>query len=188
MRDDTMKTTSYRLARLDDLDDVRIAEGDPDPRGWDVQAADGRTIGKVDSLIADTGAMKIRYLDVELDEKALGLDEERHVLIPIGGATLHDEDDAVYLSTLPSTHLATLPPFRHTTLTRADEQLFRQRFDTRYTPSGGEADFYEHEHFDDNRFFGRRRHRGENDYITRPEEERAAKVSKKRDAGMQERL
>ena len=82
MRDDMMEeTTTPRLARLDDLDDVRIAEGDPDPRGWDVLAADGRAVGRVDTLIADTAAMKVRYLDVELDEKALGLEEERHVAL-----------------------------------------------------------------------------------------------------------
>ena len=165
MRNDTMKgTKSYRLARLADLDEVKIAEGDPDPRGWDVQSADARKIGKVDGLIADTQAMKIRYLDVELDKKALGLEEERHILIPIGGATLREDEDAVYLSTLPSTALATLPPYRHGPLTRADEQLFRQRFDSGYMPAAEEADFYAHEHFDDNRFFGRRRAEG---YLTR---------------------
>ena len=168
MRDDTRTTMSDQLARLDDLDDFKIAEGDPDPRGWDVQAADGRTIGKVDSLIADTGAMKVRYLDVELDEKALGLEEPRHVLIPIGGATLHEKDDAVYLSTLPSTRLRTLPPYAHGTLTRPEEQFYRQRFDAAYTPSERETDFYAHEHFDDSRFFGRRPRRDANaTYLTR---------------------
>ena len=37
--------TQYRLARLDDLDGYKVADGEPDPRGWDVRAADGRTVG-----------------------------------------------------------------------------------------------------------------------------------------------
>ena len=171
MRDDTRRDVStdvstYQLARLADLDDFKIAEGAPDPRGWDVQAADGRTIGKVDSLIADVSAMKVRYLDVELDDKALGLEEERHVLIPIGGATLHEKDDAVYLATLPSTRVRMLPSYQHTALTRPEEQFYRQRFDTAYTPSELEADFYAHAHFDDRRFFGRRR-RADGSYLVR---------------------
>lgn len=168
MRNDTRNTMTDQLARLDDLDDFKIAEGDPDPRGWNVLAADGRAIGKVDSLIADTGAMKVRYLDVELDDKALELEESRHVLIPIGGATLHEKDDAVYLNTLPSTRLRTLPPYTHGSLTRTEEQFYRQRFDAAYTPSERETDFYAHEHFDDSRFFGRRRRRdGTAAYLTR---------------------
>ncbi len=168
MRNETRDITTYPLARLDDLDDFKIAEGDPDPRGWDVQAADGRTVGRVDTLIADIGAMKVRYLDVQLDEKALGLEEPRHVLIPIGGATLDDEEDAVYIGTLPSTRLRMLPPYQHTTLTRPEEQFYRQRFDTSYTPPAEtEADFYAHEHFDDSRFFGRRRRDDKASYLMR---------------------
>jgi hypothetical protein len=163
----TRDVASYQLARLDDLDDFKIAEGDPDPRGWDVQAADGRTVGKVDTLIADTGAMKVRYLDVALDEKALGLEEPRHILIPIGGAMLDEKEDAVYLGTLPSARLRMLPPYRHTALTRPEEQFYRQRFDSAYTPAEADADFYAHEHFDDSRFFGRRRRRDDANYLMR---------------------
>ncbi len=167
MRDDMMKeTTTPQLARLDDLDDVRIAEGDPDPRGWDVLAADGRAVGRVDTLIADTAAMKVRYLDVELDEKALGLEEERHVLIPIGGATLHEKEDVVYLGTVPSARLRMLPPYRHGSLSRPDEQFYREEFDEGYAQPAQEADFYAHAHFDDRRFLGRRR-RGDRAYLTR---------------------
>lgn len=168
MRDDTTTgVRNYLLARLDEVDDVKIADGDPDPRGWDVLAAEGRKVGKVDSLIADLSAMKVRYLDVELDENALGLEEERHVLIPIGGASLHKTADAVCLSTLPSARLRMLPPYDHTTLTRAEEQFYRQRFDTAYAPAERETDFYAHEHFDDRRFLGRRRRRDDASYITR---------------------
>jgi PRC-barrel domain protein len=49
------------------LHDFRIAEGDPDVRGWEVLGADGRKIGVVDDLLVDTGVLKARYLEVILD-------------------------------------------------------------------------------------------------------------------------
>jgi hypothetical protein len=60
-----------------------------------------------------------------------------------------------------------LPHYRHSTLTRPEEQFYRQRFDAEYTPSDGETDFYAHAHFDDRRFFGRRRRGDDKDYLTR---------------------
>ena len=174
MRDETMQgNAEYRLARLDELDGYQVADGNPDPRGWDVRSADGRTIGKVDSLVADTGAMKVRYLDVELDKDELNLSEERHVLIPIGGATLDDDDDVVKLSTLASSQLAKLPEFRHGKITREDEHKLMGQFDSRYTPANY-ADFYSHQNFSDQRFFGKRREGGDGaTYLTRSEEQLA---------------
>ncbi len=157
MPDSTMQGNSdYRLARLEELDGYRVAEGDPDPRGWEVRAADGRTIGQVDSLIADTGAMKVRYLGVELDKDALRLPEDRHVLVPIGGARLDEKDDVVDLSTLSSAQVVTFPAYRHGKISRDDEHRLMGQFDDRYTPAPY-ADFYSHQHFSDQRFFGNRR-------------------------------
>ena len=157
MTDDTMKGNSdSRLARLDELDDYKVANGEPDPRGWEVRASDGRTIGKVDSLIADTGAMKVRYLDVELDRDALKLQENRHVLIPIGGATLDETDDVVSLPMLSSSQIVRLLPWNHDTISREDEYRVMAQFDARYTPAPY-ADFYSHQHFNDQGFFGSRR-------------------------------
>ena len=179
MPDETMKgNTQYRLARLDDLDGYQVADGETDPRGWDVRAADGRTIGRVDSLIADTGAMKVRYLDVALDTDALNLPEERHVLIPIGGATLAEREDVVGLPSLTSSRVAQLPPFRHEEISREDERRLMGQFDSRYT-AAPYADFYSHQHFDDQAFFGtRRRTKDGTAYLTRSEEELA--VGKRR--------
>lgn len=100
-----------QLARLEDLDDYQVADGEPDPRGWDVKTADGKTVGKVDSLVADTAAMQIRYLDVELDRKALSLREDRHVLVPVSGARLNDDDDNVLLVGTTAAQLVALPPY-----------------------------------------------------------------------------
>lgn len=50
----------------------KVAEGDPDVRGWAVIGQDGRRIGEVDDLLVDTHAMKVRYLEVRLDRDLLG--------------------------------------------------------------------------------------------------------------------
>lgn len=168
MPDETMQgNTHYRLARLEDLDGYQVADGEPDPRGWDVRAANGRTIGRVDSLIADTGAMKVRYLDVALDKDALNLSEDRHVLIPIGGATLAEKEDVVGLPSLQSSRVAQLPPYRHTEISREDEYRLMAQFDGRYI-SAPYADFYSHQHFNDQAFFGTRRRKKDGAaYLTR---------------------
>lgn len=105
--------STVHLKRLDDLDDYKVADGDPDIRGWSVFAADGRRVGEVDSLIVDTQAMQVRYLDLDLDRESLDLTEDRHVLVPISGARLDDDDDGVHLTGLTSEELAAMPPYRH---------------------------------------------------------------------------
>ena len=84
-----------RVVPLGQLDDFRVAEGDPDGRGWEVLASDGRKIGEVDELLVDTAAMKVRYLDVDLDvdDVVLSGGHDRHVLIPIGYARLERDRD-----------------------------------------------------------------------------------------------
>lgn len=75
-----------RLARLKELSGYKVADGDPDPRGWEVVAADGQRIGRVDDLIVDRDAERARYLDVRLAEG------DRHVLIPAQAVRVGDEE------------------------------------------------------------------------------------------------
>ena len=65
---DSMKTASAgQLVHLDDLDDFKIADGEPDIRGWDVRGADGTKVGTVEDLLIDTASMKVRYIEVKLE-------------------------------------------------------------------------------------------------------------------------
>lgn len=102
-----------QLARLHELNHYKVADGDPDVRGWDVKTSDGMRAGKVDDLIVDTDAMQVRYLDVELDRKTLELSEDRHVLVPIGNARLDDEHDDILLGSMTAAQVATLQPYQH---------------------------------------------------------------------------
>lgn len=100
------------LARLHDMDDYKVAHGEPHVRGWHVKTADGQKVGKVDDLIVDTDAMQVRYLDIELDRKTLKLNEDRHVLLPIREARLDDHEDEVRLGGMSGAQLSALSPYR----------------------------------------------------------------------------
>jgi uncharacterized protein (TIGR02271 family) len=156
MANDDRNMTPGGLVPLDKADDYKIADGNPDPRGWDV-ISNGRKVGEVDKLIADVSALKVRYLDVELDDDFAGT-KDRHVLIPIGAARLDDDNDNVLLQGMTRDALIGLPAFAaNTPITRDYENSLRERMSGSPVsqPRSG-RDYYEHEHFDENRFFGKR--------------------------------
>jgi hypothetical protein len=157
-----------RLVHLDDVDDFKVADGDPDIRGWDVRTADGRRIGKVEDLIVDTGQMKVRYIEATLDRDVTRTDGDRHVLIPIGTARLDDDEDDVYLST-SIVDPQQLPEYNRSQFNRDFEVSLRGRFGAASADLTGESasDFYRGEMYDDARFFGsRRRGRESSSYIS----------------------
>ena len=49
----------------------KVADDDPDVRGWEVTGSDGRRIGEVDDLLVDPAALRARYLEVRLDRSLL---------------------------------------------------------------------------------------------------------------------
>lgn len=111
-----------RVVPLDHLDDFEVADGDPDVRGWSVMSADGQKIGRVDQLLVDTDAMKVRYLDVDMKD-GMGGAEDRHTLLPIGYAQLDRDSRTVRATTLRAADCATAPAYGRTPLTHqgADE-------------------------------------------------------------------
>ncbi|MBV9110432.1 MAG: PRC-barrel domain-containing protein [Gemmatimonadetes bacterium] len=113
-----------RVVPLDELDDFRVSRDDPDPRGWEVVAADGRKVGEVDELLVDTSVMKVRYLDVDLDDGVSG-EPDRHVLVPIGYARLDADHDRVLVDEITSHDLRAIPAYRHGPLTRDFETSVR---------------------------------------------------------------
>ncbi len=111
------------LGRLNDLDEFKVADGYPDPRGWDVKTADGQRVGRVDDLIVDTQAMRVRYVSVEVDRSLgqaardavtpgdQGGADGTHTLIPIGSVELDDAHDDVLVSGYTAQHVAGLPRY-----------------------------------------------------------------------------
>ena len=168
-----------RVVPLGQLDDFKVAEGDPDVRGWQVVASDGRKIGEVDELLIDTNAMKVRYLDVEV-ENGLMAEPDRHVLVPIGYARLDRSGDRVMVDNIASTDLRTMPAYDQSPVTRDYETTVRNSFlggaATTGAAAGGtthEHDFYTHDSFNDNRFYGRGTENASEQRLTLSEEELA---------------
>ncbi|HWM92652.1 MAG TPA: PRC-barrel domain-containing protein [Thermoanaerobaculia bacterium] len=150
---------------LKDLKDFQVAKGDPDVRGWEVLSNDGRRIGKVDDLLVDTAAMRVRYLDIDLDNDLRNLagggtgpgTKRDNILIPIGSAQLHEKDDRVTVDLLHSL-VSGIPGYDRNTFNREHETNLRQHFDRDYRQDPN-RDFYEHDLYNDSRFYGNRRDR-----------------------------
>jgi photosynthetic reaction center H subunit len=158
---DTNREHRERVAHLSDLDDFEVADHDPDVRGWDVISADGRKIGEVEDLIVDTGAMKVRYLDVEVEKDYRADNDNRRILIPVGQARLHVDEDHVHVSSLSSTDVRTFPS-HDGRFDRSYEDTVHTRFGSGNAGAAGgtDKDYYSHANFDDDRFYGKRRGTG----------------------------
>lgn len=105
-----MDTTKHRRLQELDRSDFKIVDGEPDIRGWDVKNGAGQKIGEVEELIVDAQKKKVRYMVVDLDDNELKLDH-RKVLIPIGLAELHKDDDDVLLPAVTVDQLTGLPAY-----------------------------------------------------------------------------
>jgi len=141
---------------LGDLGNFEIAKNIPDPRGWDVMTTDGSKVGRVHELIVDTGALRTRYIDVSLDRKALSLEKDRDVLIPIGDAQLDSSANEVVIPKLTAKQLADLPEFKHVEITREYEATVLPNFETAPMKMSEGSEFYTGRHFDEKNFFAPR--------------------------------
>jgi photosynthetic reaction center H subunit len=159
-----------RIAPLGALRDLEVAEGYPDIRGWRVESADGRDVGKVHELLIDIDNMRTRYLSVRLAKPIAATPGDRDVLVPIGTAQIADGAEVVRVP-LTAERVGLLPLYDHGRLTRTHELEVRRHFSlgeaaaaAAGTAAVGAAttpsrDFYDHEAYDDRRFFGSRRSR-----------------------------
>src|SRR5918993_1103668 len=113
-----MASDNMKHRRLQELgeSDFEIVEGQPDIRGWDVRNERDQKIGEVEELILDAKHKKVRYLVVDLDDNDLDLDD-KEILIPIGMAELHEEDDEVVVRGIGVDQLEALPEYDEDNLT-----------------------------------------------------------------------
>lgn len=129
MTDDTARTTGdvevsdfTRVAPLSALDDYEIADGYPEVRGWEVRDADDRSIGRVHDLLVDVGALRVRYLDVELASRFAVTEADRRVLVPIEAVDLDGTGDVVALPKVRVAELRELVPFARRGVTESADQ------------------------------------------------------------------
>src|ERR1051325_8366445 len=84
---------AMRLTPLKKLGDHRVANGEPDIRGWKVLTATGRELGEVEDLLVDTDMGEVVMVDVDLKR------DDRHTLAPIKAAWIDREHRRVVLNT-----------------------------------------------------------------------------------------
>ncbi len=147
--------TSERLARLDTLDDFRISKGSGDPRGWTVLGGDGAKLGKVTELIVDQEAMRVKYLDVDVEEKKLELEMiDRHVLVPVDRVRLEHKGKKAVVDGLFARDLADYPVYSGLPLAKGVEDQIHRCFRSPSPDAAGWSDRAAR------RFFGGVRRRG----------------------------
>src|SRR5688572_18238482 len=148
-----------------------VAENEPNILGWTIKDQEGRKIGEVEDLLFDPESRKVRYIVMDLEGNVLDL-EPRDVLVPIGIAELHPADDDVILPGITVDHLRPLPLYKSGSITRDIETAVLSAFSTvkgavvgaANTVAGAARDvknevkdeFYNHEHFNENKTFSTR--------------------------------
>jgi len=132
---------------MKDLDNYKVADGEPDIRGWNVFTATGRELGDIEDLLVDTDMGEVVMIDIDLKR------DDRHTLAPIKAAWIDRESHRVVLNTsmfdvdgeiresVPSRPVDVTPDRARAEATRdvdevraADLQPERRRF-VRYGPS-----------------------------------------------------
>lgn len=68
------------LVPLKDLGKFKVADGEPDIRGWTAFTSTGREIGRIDELLVDTDSNEVVMLDIDLRR------DDRHTLAPLRAA------------------------------------------------------------------------------------------------------
>lgn len=142
-------TTEPRLTRLEELKNFEVVDGDHDIRGWEVRAPEGQVIGKVEELIVDPSERRVRYVEIKVNRKALNLNDDRHVLVPIGAIGLHAEKKDVLLERLPLQGLTGVPAYKRGPITREYETSLRDYYGA--TAASDPKDYYRDDLYSDAR-------------------------------------
>ena len=128
--------SARRLVRLKELDDYKVAEGEPDIRGWSVYTATGRELGDIEDLLVDTELGEVVMVDVDLKR------DDRHTLAPIKAAWIDRDNRRVVLNTAMFDVDDAIPALR-----RRDEPVesesvrhFNERYERAYGADGWDRD------------------------------------------------
>lgn len=131
------KDDNRHLFRLGELDDYKVASGDPDVREWTLLDRDNEKLGTIAELIVDRDREKVRYLDV-IPVKGIRETEGDHLLIPIGAARIEGDHHNVKVDAIDKDALRSFPAYRGESITRDYEYGIVDRFnDLRGTRTTG---------------------------------------------------
>jgi photosynthetic reaction center H subunit len=100
-----------RIVPIKEARDFKLAKGAPNLHGWTVYGGDNEKVGTVAGMLVDPVAMKIRYLDVDVDDDLFDLRDDRHVLVPIEHVELRERNEDAWVAGLDSRGIAALPAY-----------------------------------------------------------------------------
>lgn len=130
-----------RLFYLHDLTDYKVHHDDPDVRGWTVKLGNGTSIGKIENLVVDKAAQKVRYVEVTADtsffssydrddyyldrdsDRVYGADHDSHFLVPIGMVRLDRSDNECYVEGIAGESMGSVPRYRRGTQLRPSYEV-----------------------------------------------------------------
>jgi len=104
-----------------------IVAGESDIRGWTVKNDFGRILGKVNDLILDTKAQKIKYFILDTDGNELYM-VSRKILLPLEHAELDEVYKNVIYSGLMANELSSLPTYERSSLNNRTEEIIHGTF------------------------------------------------------------
>jgi uncharacterized membrane protein YqjE len=110
-----------RVVPLSEHDELEIANGYPDVRGWDVRDFTGRSVGYVYDLLVDE--IRVWYLDVLLDPEFAGEGADPRVLIPVERAGLDGSSESVLLRGMDAAEIRALVPYAHRGLSTERDEM-----------------------------------------------------------------
>ena len=111
------------LKPLRELGKLKVADGEPDVRGWEVYTSTGREIGTVHELLVDTDAGEVVMIDVDLKRN------DRHTLAPVRAAWIDHATRRVVINAAEVKDPDELPSFSGSAR-MSDEEV--SSFDERY--------------------------------------------------------
>jgi sporulation protein YlmC with PRC-barrel domain len=139
--------------------DYEIIDGQPDIIGWTVYDVENEEIGEVDNLLFDPNSQSVRYLILDLEGNAYGI-EDKKVLMPIGITEINVGAKEVILPNDIIKQLKVLPSYEKGNVNRDMEIQIRQILEPA-EPSVADGNqivdqskFYMHEHFREDKFYG----------------------------------
>src|SRR5215218_8124058 len=128
--------SARRLVRLKELDDYKVAEGEPDIRGWSVYTATGRELGDIEDLLVDTELGEVVMVDVNLKR------DDRHTLAPIKTAWIDRDNRRVVLNTSMFDVDDAIPALsrRNEPIESESVRHFNERYERAYGADGWDRD------------------------------------------------
>ena len=117
------------INHLKELGDSKyeIVAGESDIRGWTVKNDFGRILGKVNDLILDTKAQRIKYFILDTDSNELYM-TSRRVLLPLEHAELDEVYKNVIFPGLMANELSSLPTYERSSLNERTEGIVQSTF------------------------------------------------------------